>query len=64
MQPLEAGVYLGVMAMKWYSSFPQVPALLETHHQIVNVIIRTLIVGWSLTPSTVMQSVYSTAPTD
>ena len=52
---------LGVMSVKRYSAFPKAPALLEPHHQIVNVIFRTLN-GWRSYPSVEMQSVYSTAP--
>ena len=33
--PLRAQVYLGTMAIKEYSAFPNAPALLEYHHQIV-----------------------------
>ena len=33
--PLRAREDLGAMAMKGYSAFPKVPALLEPHHQIV-----------------------------
>ena len=33
--PLRARVDLEAMAMKGYSVFPKVPALLEPHHQIV-----------------------------
>ncbi len=33
--PLRLRVDLGVMAMKGYSAFPKVPALLDIHHQIV-----------------------------
>ena len=33
--PLRVRVNLGAMAMKGYSAFPNVPALLEPHHQIV-----------------------------
>ena len=33
--PLRARVDLGTMAMKGYSAFSKVPALLEAHHQIV-----------------------------
>ena len=35
MQPLQARVDLGVMAMKSYSAFPKAPALLELYHLIV-----------------------------
>ena len=34
-QPLQARVELGLMAMKVYSAFLKDPALLEPHHQIV-----------------------------
>ena len=33
--PLWAKMDLRVMAMKRYSTFPEAPALLEPHHQIV-----------------------------
>ena len=33
--PRQARVDLGAMAVKGYSAFPKVPALLEPHHQIV-----------------------------
>ena len=33
--PLQDRVDQGTMAMKGYSEFPNVPALLEPHHQIV-----------------------------
>ena len=32
---IRAKVDLRTIAMKWYSSFPKAPALLEPHHQIV-----------------------------
>ena len=35
MLPVRDRVDLGVMVMKGYSAFPQAPALLEPHHQIV-----------------------------
>ena len=35
MQPLQDRVNLGTMVMKEYSVFPKAPALLESHHQIV-----------------------------
>ena len=35
MQPLQARMDLGAMAMKGYSAFPKAPALPEPHHQIV-----------------------------
>ena len=35
MQPLQARVDLGVMAMKGYSVFPKALALLKPHHQII-----------------------------
>ena len=49
MLPLRARVDLGAMAIKGYSAFPKAPALLEPHHQIFSVIIRTLM-GGDLTP--------------
>ena len=63
MLPLRARVDLGAMAMKGYSTFPKAPTLLEPHHQIFNVISRTLVGGGSY-PSAEKQSVYSTAPAD
>ena len=33
--PLRAWVDMGAMAMKGFSAFPESPALLEPHHQIV-----------------------------
>ena len=33
--PLRARVDQGAMAMKGYSAFPNAPALLEPHHEIV-----------------------------
>ena len=35
MLPLRAKVDLGAVAMKRYSAFPEAPALLKPHHQIV-----------------------------
>ena len=35
MQPLQARVNLGAMAMQGYSTFPKIPALLEPYLQIV-----------------------------
>ena len=35
MLPVRARVDLGAMAMKGYSAFPKVPALLGPHHQIL-----------------------------
>ena len=35
MPSLRVTVYLGVMAIKWYFSFPKGPTLLAPHYQIV-----------------------------
>ena len=43
MLALRDGINLGGMAMKWYSTFPKAPALLEPHHLIVHAITRTLV---------------------
>ena len=40
--PLWATVDLGVIVMKGYSGFPNTPALLEPHHQIIS---RSLVAG-------------------
>ena len=47
----------GVMAIKGYSAFPKVPALLEPYHKIVKRHNRTL-VGGGAYPSAEMQSVF------
>ena len=57
-QPLQARVELGTMAMKGYSAFPKAPALLQPHHQIVKCHIRTLVGGGSNSFAE-MQSLYS-----
>ena len=49
--------------MKGYSTFPEAPALLEPHHQIVLVSYPGHSLGGSY-PSAEKQSVYSTAPAD
>ena len=56
-------VDLGAMAMKGYSAFPKVSALLESHHQIVNI----LYLGhslWVSCPSVEILSVHFTVPAD
>ena len=60
MLPLQAKVDLGAMALKRYSAFPKVPALLEPHHQIVKCHIQL----WGSYPSAEKRSVYSTVPAD
>ena len=63
MIPLPDTVGLGPMAKKGNSEFPKVPALLEPHHQIVNVISGHSL--WSKCYLLAkMQSVYSTAQPD
>ena len=57
-----ARVDLGAMAMKGCSAFPNAPASLEPHYQIVGCHIQDTHRGYY--PSTEMQSVYSTAPAD
>ena len=65
MLPLRVRVDLGAIAMKGYSAFPNAPALLEPHHQIIYYHIQnTRWRWWDLTPSEVMQSVCSIAPAD
>ena len=59
--PCRARVDLAAIAMKGYSAFPNVPALLEPHHQIVLCHIQHTHGGY---PSPEKQSVYSTAPAD
>ena len=59
-QPLRARLDLGVMAIKGYSAFPKVPALLEPQHQIVLCHIQDTRCGGSY-PSAEIQLVYSTA---
>ena len=63
MIPLQAGVDLGAIAMKWYSEFPKSPTSLKTHPQIVSYHIKTLVVRVSY-PSAEKQSVYSRAQDD
>ena len=58
MLALQAKVDLGVMAMKEYSAFPNVPALLDFYYQIL--LSYPGHVGKSY-PSVEMQSVHSTA---
>ena len=53
-------LYLGTMANKGYSAFPEAPVLLEFSIKLFCVISRTLVGGESY-PSAEMQSVYSTA---
>ena len=53
-------VDLGVMALKGYSAFPKVPALLEPHYQIV----PGTLIGRCSYPSAEMQSVNPTALSD
>ena len=62
--PLQVRVYLGVMKMKGYSTFPKVPALLEPHHQIVLCRIQDTCRRGGYYSSTEMQSVYFIAPAD
>ena len=61
MLPLQAKVDLGVMAIKGYSIFPKVPALLTI--RLFSVISSTLVGGESYHCAE-MQSVYSAAPAD
>ena len=63
MLPLWAGVDQGEMAMKGYSTFPKVAALMKPYHQIVLCHIQDTYLGESY-PSAEKQSVYSTAPAD
>ena len=59
-------VDLGAMAMKGCSAFPEAPALLEPHHQIVSCHIQDTPwggVGVSY-PAAETQSMYSTVPAD
>ena len=61
MLPPLARVDLGALAIKGYSAFPEDPALLDPHQQIVECHIKDL--RWeSLTLSSEMLSVYSAAP--
>ena len=53
---------LRAMAMKGLTAFPEAPQFLESHHQIITIISRTLVVGSY--PSTDKQSVYSKPSTD
>ena len=46
MLPARAGVDLGVIAMKGYSTFLKALAFLEPQHQITLFHIRTLVDGW------------------
>ena len=64
MLPLRARVDLGAMAMKGYSAFPKVPALLEPHQQIVYCHIQDTRWRVGSYPSAEKQSVYSIAPAD
>ena len=63
--PLQERTDLGEMAIKGYSVFPKLPALLEPHHQILLCHIRTLVRKGSYpNPSAEKQSVYSTGSND
>ena len=55
---------MGAMAMKGYSAFPKAPALLKPHHHNWFVSYPGLLLRWGSYPSTMVQSVYSTDPTD
>ena len=63
MLPFRTRVDLGAMAMKGCSTFPQAPASLESHYQIVLCHIQDTRCGESYS-SAEKQSVYSTAPAD
>ena len=59
--PLQTKVDLGVMAIKWYSTFPK----LLHYWNFINlfIVISRTLVGWFY-PSAEVQSVNSTAPVD
>ena len=50
MLPLRTRVNLGLMAMKEYSAFPKLPALLKSHHQIICLVSYPVTHWWSLAP--------------
>ena len=61
--PFRARVDQGAMAMKRHSAFPNAPALLELHHQVVLCHIQHTCWGCSY-PSTEMLLMYSSATAD